>query len=256
MKQIMKTIILIILVVLFEIIGVFIYNHETTKHGIPIIGYHGVVSDEEKETIYNNNHYFLSESMFTNQIQYLYDNGYQTLSLDEVYDYYQGNLEIEERVVVLTFDDGYQNFNTIVKPILEKYQFQGTCFVIGKHVNDSSNNFLKTIDIKDTELIHYYSHSYDLHQKAAGFNKKIIETLSLEEIDQDFNHDEVNHTYFAFPYGRTRDDIAPILEKYQVKMAFSYNQIRHLTRNDKIYNLPRYLMIDLMPDFYFRWIVE
>ena len=256
MKKIIKTIVLVILIVLFVITGVFIYNHETTKYGIPIIGYHGVVEDVEKEANYKDNHYFLSKSMFQRQMQYLYDHGYQTLTLDQVYDYYQGNMDVGEKVVVLTFDDGYKNFNTIVKPILEQYQFQGTCFVIGKHLNDSSNSFLKTEDILNTKYVQYYSHSYNLHQKADGFDKKIIETLSLEEIDQDFDDSKVDHTYFAFPYGRTRDDINPILEKHQVKMAFSYNQIRHLTRNDDIYKLPRYLMLDIMPDFYFHWIVE
>jgi len=41
-----------------------------------------------------------------------------------------------------------------------------------------------------------------------------------------------------------------------VRLAFSYNQFRHVTPDENPYFLPRYMMVDATPDFYFRWIVE
>lgn len=233
-----------------------IVPHYVSRDGLCIVGYHGVVSDEEKEVEYKNDRYTLSLSQFERHIKYLYDQGYKTYTMDEVYDYYQGNINIEKKAIVLTFDDGYKNFNETVKPILKKYHFKGTCFVIGKHLNDDKERFLKEEDILSDESISYYSHSYNLHRKAEGIDRKIIEDLTLKEISDDFKKNQVDSTYFAFPYGRSREGIEQVLEDNHVKLAFSYNQMRHMTGNDNRYYLPRYMIIDIFPDIYFHWLVE
>lgn len=253
----MKKILITVLVLLLSFLMIrFIIPHYTTRDGLCIVGYHGVVSDEEKETKYKDDIYTLSVSQFERHMKYLYDQSYSTYDMNEVYAYKQGDLKIDKKAIVLTFDDGYKNFNNIVKPILEKYQFKGTCFVIGKHLDDDKSRFLKEDDLVDDQYVSYYSHSYDLHRKDKETNIKIIEELTLEEIENDFKKNKVDCTYFAFPYGKSRDDIKSILEKYGVKLAFSYSQYRHMTVSDDDFYLPRYMIVDYMPDIYIRWIVE
>lgn len=254
-----KIIIVICLVMLLplSLFGNLIYQHYASqKDGIPILGYHGVVSDEEKKTMYADNRYFLSKSQFENQIKYLYDHQYQTLSMNELYDFYQGKTTKQEKSIVLTFDDGYKNFHTVVEPILKEYGFKGTCFVIGKHLKSSNQNMLKEKDIQNNQTVEYYSHSYNLHRTAPGFDRKIIQDMSLKEIEKDFAMNPIKATYFAFPYGRTRDDIEPILKENHVQLAFLYNQLRNMTQKDNPYQIPRYMIVDLMPDWYFQWIVK
>ena len=255
-KKILITIICIVILIPIIMLGKIIYIHYQTKDGISIVGYHGVVSDDEKERLYADNQYFLSESQFKRQMQYLYENKYETLTMSEIYDYYQGNRDVNENAVALTFDDGYKNFNAVVKPILEEYGFQGTCFVIGKHLSSDNQNMLKTEDIQNDDIVEYYSHSYNLHRKAPGFDRKIIQDLSLNDITEDFACNPMDSTYFAFPYGRSIKDIEPILKDNQVKLAFGYNQLRHMTRDDNPYLLPRYMIVDIMPDWYFRFITQ
>lgn len=255
-KKIIMIILCIVIAIPVLFIGKVIYQHYQTRDGICVVGYHGVVSDKDKKEKYADNRYFLSESQLRRHMQYLYDHHYETLSMDEIYEYYQGKREIGEKTIALTFDDGYKNFNTVVKPILKEYGFKGTCFVIGKHLTSQNENMLKTVDIVNEENFKYYSHSYNLHRKAPGYDRKIIQDLSLEDIQKDFEINPLDCTYFAFPYGRSRDDIEPILKANGVKLAFSYNQTRHMTRNDNPYYLPRYMIVDIMPDIYFQWISE
>lgn len=245
----------IVLVICTLSIGRLLIIQKSSKDGICVLGYHGVVSDEEKKEKYSNNRYYLSESQFIKQMQYLYNHGYTTLSMDELYEYYIGESDITEKTVCITFDDGLKNFNTVVKPILEKYNFKATCFVIGKHLTDDDELFLKRDDLINTELVQYYSHSYNLHRKADGFDRKIIQELTLDEIDADFKENSVSCEYFAFPYGRSVEGIDEVLEENGVKLAFSYNQFRHLTRSDDRYYLPRYMIVDVMPMIYFKYIV-
>ena len=235
----------------------FIIPHVQTKDGLSVLGYHGVVSDQDKEKYYKDDMYTLSESQFERHIQYFYENDYVVYTMQDVEEYMNGKIEVDEKSVVLTFDDGYMNFNEVVKPILVKYGYHGTCFVIGKHVEDDIEKFLKEEDLKEDAFVDYYSHTYDLHRKSKkGFDRKVIQDLSFEEIDFDFKKNCVNHTYLAFPYGRSIEGIEEVLEKNQVHLAFSYNQFRHVTQQDDHYYLPRYMVVDWMPDWYIHWITE
>ena len=66
----------------------------------------------------------------------------------------------------------------------------------------------------------------------------------------------VSTDYFAFPYGVSCQNAQDYLKSSSVKLAFSYNQNRHMTRNDKQYLLPRYLMFSNMPFPLFKWWIE
>ncbi len=252
---------MIVLVILAVLIAAaliaFVIPHYATRDGIAVLGYHTVVSDEEKETTYKNDRYTLSATQFDRQMNYLYRNGFTTYSLEEISLYMDGSLKADRKAVALTFDDGHKNFNTIAKPILDKYGFKASCFVVGKRLPTSYKSHLNADDIQNTETITYYSHSYDLHRTSPrGIDRKIIQDLSLEEIDEDFAVNPVDSTFFAFPYGRSVKGIEPILKKHNVQLAFSYNQFRHLTTDDDPYYLPRYMIVDITPNIYFQWIIE
>lgn len=233
------------------------------KDGLPVLGYHHVVRDEEKEKYYKENRYVYSESAFEKQMKYLHDHGFKTLTMDEVYEYYYHDLKIPENSVVLTFDDGFTSFNEIVKPILKKYDFHATCFVIGRKTELENTKekgkytYLRKEDMTSDETVSYYSHSYNLHHHAKG-NKKQIEVESNDFIKNDFIKNEkiVKDTYFAFPYGRSSENAEKIIKERNIKLAFGYNQNHNMTKDSDPYLLPRFLMFDFMPLFMFTWVVH
>lgn len=267
MKNITKMIIFILSFYLFLgvlWIGKDIVIHYQKIDGLSILGYHGVLPDQEKDKYFRNYPYCLSLSEFEAQMAYLAKNNYHTLSMDEINEYYQIHTPLPKNSVALTFDDGLLNFKTVVKPILEKYNLKATCFVIGyKTTLKNSNNpykqqYLQKSDLINDEFVEYYSHSYDLHHNSKYPKKKLIETLSTAKIIADFtkNKNIVSDKYFAFPYGRTCDNANEALMKENVSLAFGYNQNRNMTYHDDQYLLPRYLMFSKMPMCYFKWIVE
>lgn len=232
--------------------------HQMCKDGIPILGYHGIVSNQEKQEKYSHNQYFMSESEFEKQMKYLYENNYQCLTMQNVNDYYHGKIDVDEKSVCLTFDDGYKNFNTVVKPILQKYHLKATCFVIGYKTTLHKPLYLEKEDLQNDEYVEYYSHSYNLHHIAHLPRQKLIETLSVEEIADDFeaNKDIVSSDYFAFPYGVSCKNAETYLKSSSVKLAFGYNQNRTMTTKDNQYLLPRYLVFSNIPMFIFEWWIE
>lgn len=233
------------------------------QDGLPILGYHHIVSDEEKEKYYPHNIYVMGVSAFEKQMQYLYEHHYQTLTMAEVNEYYQGKKELDEKSVVLTFDDGIESFHTIVKPIMEKYDLKATCFVIG-HKTEINNkhiqgryDYLRKEELVNDEHVEYYSHTYNLHHKA-GLFKKQMEVESYAFIKHDFicNEAIVSDMYFAFPYGRSCENAVKILQERNVKLAFGYGQNRNMLRSDDQYLLPRYIMYDFLPLWIFAMIVK
>lgn len=80
----------------------------------------------------------LTPAQFESQMRYLAEEGYRTVSLREVVEVARGVRRPEERTVALTFDDGYRDFLDQVLPVLERYGFMGTIFLVADHVGGTN----------------------------------------------------------------------------------------------------------------------
>lgn len=253
--------IVLIVCLLFEALhlSLMLINHAFTSSGIAVLGYHSIVSDEEKDKYWKNNIYVMSVSQFKQQMQYLKDHHFKTLSMNEVYNYYKGKRELNGRNAALTFDDGYENYAKIVEPILKKYHFKGTCFVISHKTlvpnakKPGVKTYLRQSQLINNDTSQYYSHTYNMHHKV-GF-KKQLEVATYQAIMHDFKQGRkiISDEYFAYPYGLAGKQARQAVKANHVKLAFSYNEYRNLTRNDDQYFLPRYVMAAGMPNLYFIW---
>lgn len=84
---------------------------------IPAFSYHRVLHDE-----------------FDQQLRYLKDNGYQTLTCDEYDERHRSGNTRPEKGVILTFDDGIANFYEVAFPLLQKHQLKAVVFLIGNWI--------------------------------------------------------------------------------------------------------------------------
>lgn len=109
------------------------------KTGIPILMYHGTVSNENDI----DNPIHISVKNFEEQMAWLYENRYQTISIDEMLQFFQKE-KVPSKCVVLTFDDGYQSLLTNATPILEKYGFSATLFLLTGAVSKTNYAGLNT----------------------------------------------------------------------------------------------------------------
>ncbi|MGB4985232.1 MAG: polysaccharide deacetylase family protein [Erysipelotrichaceae bacterium] len=245
----------IIIILLISIITISGYIHIKYQDSIPVLGYHNIVNDNEKDP---NNPYVMNITTFQKQMQYLKDNNYQTLTMDQLNDYYQNHKPFPKKAVVITFDDGFSTINDIVTPILKQYNFTATCFIIGKRTTPNQYpQYLKQDQIKNNDTIQYYSHSYNMHQQLEN-NQKKIETLQLNQIQSDFINNEsiVSDTYFAYPFGKETKLSRQVLKERNIQLAFGYNQNRNLLHSSDQYLLPRYQINDNIPFFLFKLIVK
>ena len=68
--------------------------------------------------------------VFERQLVYLADEGYQTISMYQLYDALMTGAPLPPKPIILTFDDGYIDHYQYVFPALQRHDMTGTFFVI------------------------------------------------------------------------------------------------------------------------------
>jgi len=56
--------------------------------------------------------------------------GYATISIEDLVSAFEGTRQLPPKPIILTFDDGYKDNFEYAYPILKKYSFQGTFFIV------------------------------------------------------------------------------------------------------------------------------
>lgn len=123
-----------IAVVVVAVVALFFqYKYKTEyqeykRHAIPYLMYHsiGIVPGWDKDVC-------IPESLFEQHLQYFSEHGYKVISAREAREKLLDGADVEKNVV-LTFDDGYNNNYTAAYPLLQKYGFHATFFVIGNSI--------------------------------------------------------------------------------------------------------------------------
>ncbi len=106
-----------------------------------ILCYHGCSQLDEHEW---NPHLYMSPALLRHRFEQIRRLGYQVLTLDDgLRALYAGTLD--EKSVVLTFDDGAVDFNVCVVPLLKEFEFHATVYVSTYYVD-------KQLPVFDTML--------------------------------------------------------------------------------------------------------
>lgn len=107
---------------------------------IPILVYHHVVPDHAQGVLY------VTPDGFERQLRYLRDNFYQSVSFTDLADCLEYGAPLPERPVILSFDDGWENQFQYGFPLLQKYGFSGTFFVVSGYIDHQ--NFMTTDQLR------------------------------------------------------------------------------------------------------------
>jgi peptidoglycan/xylan/chitin deacetylase (PgdA/CDA1 family) len=89
---------------------------------VPVLNYHKV------DYLYHA--LSISPQDFEEQIKYLAENGYHSITPDQLMDHLEYGKALPEKPVLITFDDGYADNYHNAYPILKKYGFTATIFII------------------------------------------------------------------------------------------------------------------------------
>jgi peptidoglycan/xylan/chitin deacetylase (PgdA/CDA1 family) len=109
---------------------------------------------------------------FEKQMRTLHNEGFQTVTLEQLDRWQRGLGDLPPRPVVITFDDGDRSLFDIAWPILSRYGFTATAFVITNHVGEQwegvdGMSWAELRAMNDSGVFAIESHSHDLHYRIA-----------------------------------------------------------------------------------------
>src|SRR5437867_12744919 len=88
--------------------------------------------------------YFCYDTAFDEQMNYLHQERYTTISLDDFLAFQEGRKSLPAKPIILTFDDGFMSNYLYAFPILKKYGMKATIFVT---LDPNCQNFRKYADV-------------------------------------------------------------------------------------------------------------
>lgn len=91
----------------------------------------------------------VTPTVFQAQMQYLHDNGFNTISLYDLNNALTQGTPLPDKPIVLTFDDGYLDAYTNVFPTLKQYSFTGTFFIITSRPDANDPKYMSWPQIKE-----------------------------------------------------------------------------------------------------------
>jgi peptidoglycan/xylan/chitin deacetylase (PgdA/CDA1 family) len=126
--------------------------------------------------------------------------------------------------VILTFDDGFQNFYEVAYPILKKHQLPATCFVITSKVESIDGAFMHWEQLQELVnggLVNIGSHTVS-HRSISNLDEYELKW----EIERSKSILEkgigVVVDFFSYPYGTTRDynhHCAEVISNFGYRLA-------------------------------------
>ena len=239
---------IIVIVLVFALLARLIYKkyiNNESKIQVPVLLYHHFLSDEEKQEYEPDKNYSVSIVSFEKQMKYLYDNGYTSITPEQMLCWKLKKCEIPEKSFMITIDDGQKSVLEYAEPILKKYGFNATAFVISSRVNEEKEEFNPAIyqyfskeEIHNTGTIYIGSHTHDMHRMVG--DKKRILTMTYEEMFDDvkLSNDILNTKYIAYPYNTYNSEFISAIRNAGYELGFRGQSRKTIQSEDRfmIYN--------------------
>ena len=165
---------------------------------------------DSKKTDSNNNLMHglaVPTAMFELQMRTLKNKGYQTTDFDTLNSWSTNKTGAPKGRFMLTFDDGYADFYSNAFPILKKYNFHATIYVITQFVGHSGYlNWDNIKELQQSGLVtigsHTLSHKNLPSLSIPDLNKEVVQ--SKFELEQ---HLGIPIKDFCYPSGEYSSDV-------------------------------------------------
>jgi peptidoglycan/xylan/chitin deacetylase (PgdA/CDA1 family) len=201
---------------------------------LPILVYHHVVPDHAPGVLY------VTPDGFEQHLRFLSDNGYQSVSFADLADSLEYGLPLPERPVILSFDDGWENQFQYGFPLLQKYGFSATFYIVSGYVDHQ--NFMTTDQLQTMMAagmtIGCHSHTHpSLPSLGAGARLEVEVAGSKAWLEDHFG---IAIDTFAYPYGAYTAAVAAAVKAAGYRTARTVDTGTHTT-TDNLATLPAVL---------------
>lgn len=227
---------------------------------MPVLMYHAIMDSQKRA-----GDYVITPDALREDLRYIKGAGYTTIVMSDVIAYVQDGAPLPEKPILLTFDDGYYNNYLYLFPMLQEYGMRAVISPIAIETEkfsaaEDNNEFYSHLtwdminEMKDSGLVEFQNHSYNLHKLGArkGAGKKKGESTEAYQavIREDLSHAQRlfqentgwTPNTFTYPFGAYSSDTAAVLGELGFSASLGVEQrLFHLTRDPAcLVRIPRY----------------
>lgn len=197
---------------------------------VTILMYHNITDGQE-------DYMSVHKDKFREQMQFIKDNGYNVISLDELYAYYIKGTPISDKSIIITFDDGYWNNYMYAYPVLKEFGFKATLFMITSMIDQKMYLNKDRIREMDANGVSIQSHTVNhLELNKMPYEKQLYELRESKKVLEDILGKKIE--YISFPYGQFNKETIMITRKLNYKLAMGTVREKAIRKNG-LYNLNR-----------------
>ena len=167
---------------------------------VSVIMYHNFVSEEDIKKGIEFEEYSISPEAFEEDLIWLKNNGYITITSDDLLRHLEGKKSIPQKAVIISIDDGSWGVYKNAWPLLKKYNMKADFNIIGAQIDatwdslDSGKTrdgesapyctWEELIEMEKSGAINICSHTYGLH--VYNKDKRVGMSMMEDESAEDF----------------------------------------------------------------------
>lgn len=224
---------------------------------VPILMYHEIKTYKTGKDV-------ILPSEFENDLEYLEENGYTAVTMEDLLAYAEDEADLPEKPIVLSFDDGYLSTYVYALPLLKKYHSKIVFSIIGKNTDDFSAipdddldyshvTWDQLNEMLDSGCVEVQNHSYNLHkygkrvgcEQLPGETYEDYEKLLAGDVEKLQTEIALKTgrvpTTFVYPFGGYSETTDRILRElgFQATLTCDYG-VNLITRDlDSLFRLKR-----------------
>lgn len=180
---------------------------------VPVLMYHSVRTGATGQ-------YQVEASQFDAEMKYLKDNGFTALTMAQYIQIMKNGQGAPAKPVLITFDDGWQDNYTVAAPIMDKYGFKATFFIISNMIDIPDR--VTTAQLKDLKKRGYDIGNHALnHERLTDYNyseQMSILSQAKSKLETALGSKVIS---LSFPYGELNTDSITIVNLLGYQVSFS-----------------------------------
>lgn len=204
---------------------------------VPILLYHYIEDNTDERD-------FLRTSMATRpyffeiQMKHLMTGGYTAISLSDLKSAFDGDTNLPEKPVIITFDDGFRDYYYNAFPVLKKYNLHAVVYMIANHIGRSGNLTVEMLaEMIDSGVFELGSHTLN-HVWLTQVSQEVArrEIFESKRVLSDIFNYPIKH--FAYPGGFEAAVVVDLVKEAGYETAMT--TIKGMVQTpDKIFSLKR-----------------
>ncbi len=236
---------------------------ENSELTLPIVMYHQVT---EKET--RKGKYVIMTDELENDINYLKKCGYSFVTVNDLIAYVNGKTTLPKKIVMITFDDGFESTYRLVWPLLKEKKCKAVVSPVGIFTDEYSKNGDKNINyaymtwselgvIEKSEEFEVQNHSFNMHKDSKDDRKGLSrmngesEEAYSDALKEDLlkmqkllkENSDINPSAIIYPYGIYSKSTLSVIRELGFNCSMVCEErINKIEFGDKesLYNLGRF----------------